>query len=285
MDIIRSEINKIGIPCDSISLLQDKDGVTVARIKSGVYSYVIKCFQSEEFRREISNYHILSSLDIPTIRVIAATDSALLLEDMASSPVYRLARERDMNDPIVAKDIARWYRQLHQQGYKYVALHGANLYDETDFFTMENINKVKAKTRTQKAAAWRMVEENFDTICEMLRRMRRTLTYNDFYYTNMVVARNLSSALMFDYNLLGKGYVYSDLRNVFSSLSPQTRAAFLSEYGTFDPLEEAVDDVVSPIVTLHIACQRKQFPNWATNLIDDINTTFCAKIQRLIDLT
>lgn len=285
MDIIRSEINKIGILCDSISILQDKDGVTVARIKSGVHSYVIKCFQSEEFRREISNYHILSSLDIPTIKVIAATDSAILLEDMASSPVYRLARECDTNDPLVAKGIARWYKQLHQQGYKYVALHGASLYDETDFFTMENINKVKAKTRTQQAAAWRMVEESFDIICEMLRRMRRTLTYNDFYYTNMVVARNLSSALMFDYNLLGKGYVYSDLRNVFSSLSPQARDAFLSEYGTFDPLEEAVDDVVSPIVTLYIACQRKQFPSWATNLIDDINTTFCAKIQRLIDLT
>ena len=36
----------------------------------------------------------------------------------------------------------------------------------------------------------------------------RTLTYNDFYYTNMMVAKDKSSALMFDYNLLGKGYVY-----------------------------------------------------------------------------
>ncbi len=110
------------------------------------------------------------------------------------------------------------------------------------------------------------------------------LTCLIFYYTNMAIAKDHSSALMFDYNLLGKGYVYSDLRNVTSTLSPKVKDVFLSEYGLFDPLEAALDDVVCPVVTLHLACQRKHFPGWATNLIEAIHTTFHSKIQHLIDL-
>ena len=37
-----------------------------------------------------------------------------------------------------------------------------------------------------------------------------TLTYNDFYYTNLAVLKDGTSAIMFDYNLLGKGYAYAD---------------------------------------------------------------------------
>ena len=44
---IQGELNKLGIACESTSILQDKDGVTVARITSGEKSYVIKCFQIE----------------------------------------------------------------------------------------------------------------------------------------------------------------------------------------------------------------------------------------------
>ena len=38
---IQGELNKLGIACGSTSILQDKDGVTVARITSGEKSYVI----------------------------------------------------------------------------------------------------------------------------------------------------------------------------------------------------------------------------------------------------
>lgn len=79
----------------------------------------------------------------------------------------------------------------------------------------------------------------------------------------MVVAKDTSSALMFDYNLLGKGYAYTDVRNILSSLSEEAGKAFLDEYGAFDPMEKALDDVVSVVVTLYLACQRDVFPLWA----------------------
>ena len=52
---IQGELNKLGIACESTSILQDKDGVTVARITSGEKSYVIKCFQKDEHKRELKN--------------------------------------------------------------------------------------------------------------------------------------------------------------------------------------------------------------------------------------
>ena len=206
MSIIHDELNKLGVVCDNFSILQDKDGVIVARIASNEKSCVLKCFRKDEHKREMGNYQLLASLGIPTIRVIASTDSALLLEDIDCSPTYRLGIEEDMSDPEGARRIAVWYKLLHSRGYGYVCQSGESMYDEADFFTLENIACIKEKTGTQDAPAWVLLEQNYAAINDLLRKARRTITYNDFYYTNMVVAKDKSAALMFDYNLLGKGY-------------------------------------------------------------------------------
>lgn len=278
MSIIHDELNKLGIASNSISILQNKDGVTVARVVSEEKSYVLKCFQKDEHKRELENYRLLTSLGIPTIRVIASTDSALLLEDIDRSAIYRLGIEEDMSDPEIARRIAVWYKQLHSQGYGYVCQHVESMYDEADFFTLENIACIKEKTGTQDAPAWMLLEQNYAAINDLLRKARKTLTYNDCYYTNMVVAKDRSSSLMFDYNLLGKGYAYTDVRNVLSSLSEEAGKAFLDEYGEFDPVEKALDDVVSVVVTLYLACLRDEFPCWAQALLDEIDATFMEKI-------
>lgn len=284
MNIIQGELNKMGIPCGDILILQEKDGVTVARIVREGQSCVLKCFRREEHKREIRNYRLLSSLGIPTLRVLSATDSAILLEDIDCSPVYRLGIAEDLSDPEVARRIAHWYKQLHRLGYSYASQHGDSLYDEADYFTLENIAFIKEKTGTCSAPVWRELEEHFDAISRVLKDTRRTLTYNDFYYTNLVVARDHSAALMFDYNLLGKGYAYADLRNVTSSLSEEAGKAFLEEYGEFDPNEAVLDAVVSAVVTLYLACKREQFPSWAQNLLEELDTTFAEKLERLIHM-
>ncbi len=155
------------------------------------------------------------------------------------------------------------------------------MYDEADFFTLENIAFIKEQTETQDAPAWMLLEEHYDAIHNLLRKARRTLTYNDFYYTNMVVAKDKSSALMFDYNLLGKGYAYADVRNVLSSLSEEAGKAFLDEYGVFEPVEKALDDVVNVVVTLYQACLCDKVPWWAQASLDEINTTFIEKVEYL----
>ena len=278
---IHGELDKLGIPYTSHIILQDKDGITVARIVSGADSYILKAFQKEKHRREIANYRLLASLGIPTIRVLASTESALLLEDLDSHPTYRLGTEEDMSDPQVAKCLAVWYRQLHDQGYDHVCQYGDGMYDEADFFTWENVAHIKEQTATQDAPAWALLEQDFAAIHDRLAHIRRTLTYNDFYYTNMVVAKDKSAAFMFDYNLLGKGYAYSDLNNVTFSLSEEAGKALLEEYGEFDSTEKALHDVVSVVVSLYMACQREEFPWWAQEMLEELDTTFIDKIATL----
>ena len=86
---------------------------------------------------------------------------------------------------------------------------------------------------------------------------------------------------MFAFNLLGKGYVYGDVRNVLSSFSQQAGAAFLEAYGAVDPLEQALDDVVSVVTSLVVACQREPFPRWAQGLLQELKTAMPDKIVNL----
>ena len=279
---IKQELLKLNIPYIGIELIQNKDGVTVARIQSDKNSYIIKCFQNEGYKREINNYKLLKALNVPVINTIGFTDSAVLMEDVSRSETLRLGAKGDLDDEIVARRIAEWYRLLHTSGRAYVQKYGTELYDETDFITRENIEFIKEKTGTINLPVWKLINDNFDVIVSKINALPRVLTYNDFYYTNLIVAQDKSSAFMFDYNLLGKGYVYSDIRNVCSSLSQKAQAAFLEAYGCFDKDEIIIDEVACILVTLYHACQRKNFPSWAESALIELKTDYEQKLRKLI---
>jgi hypothetical protein len=264
--LAESELQCMGISFTSLTLIRNKDGVSVWRVTTADDSYVMKCFDKPEYRRGIANYRILSSLNIPTLKVIAETGHSLLIEDIENS-VYWLGTAEDINNSETAKMIARWYKTLHENGREYASTH--SLYDECGNLTLENLKTIQEKTGTDTLSVWRLIEEHFTQIHTAAISLPRTLTYNDFHYTNLAVARDGSAAFVFDYNMLGKGYVYSDIRNVCGHLgSEEARAAFLSEYGDYDKKEIAVDDVVNLLFGLHIACGRENFPDWGQKLLD-----------------
>ena len=280
----QSELQRMNIAYDTLSLIRNKDGVSVWRVNSDNGSVVMKCFDKQEYRREIANYQLLKSLGVPTLEFIAHTDCSFIMEDIEHSK-YRLATEKDTSDPNTAIKIARWYKTLHQNGRDYANTHP--MFDECDTITAENINKIKEKTGTDGLPVWTLIEDNLNKIRSAAIRLPRTLNYNDFHYTNLVVARDDSSALVFDYNLLGKGYVYSDIRNVCCSLgSDDARKALLTEYGNYDESEKLVDDVVNSLYSLYVACQRESFPNWANDLLDKVKDgTLFTAVKKLLEET
>ena len=280
---IEQELRKLNIPYSKIDLIQNKDGIIVARVQSDTKSYIFKYFQNEEFKREIRNYQILNSLNIPTVMVFGFSDSAILVEDVSESDFFRLAIKEDLDDVVIASKIAEWYKLLHTTSGNFVKENITKLYDETDFIMRENIEFIKEKTGTQNLHVWELINDNFDIIVSKIKSLPRVLTYNDFYYTNLIVAKDKTSAFMFDYNLLGKGYVYSDIRNVCYSLGENAKSAFLESYGEFDKYEIIVDDVVSVLVTLYHACQRKNFPVWANTVLNELKTDYEEKVLNLLE--
>lgn len=268
------EARKMEFECTSLEHMRSKDGVHLWRIFRGDDSFVLKHFEKAEYRREIENYRLLKKHGVPTLKIYGETDCAILMEDISRSEKFRLGEERDMSDPEIAAKLARWFKKLH-------SIHAdlAGMYDESDFFTRENIAAIKEKAPD--FPVWKVLEEKFDVIKSRLDNLRRVVTYNDFYYTNLVVARDKSQAFMFDYNLLGRGYALSDVRNVTYSLSEEAAKAFTSEYGQIDPIEQLIDDVISPVITLHMAYQREKFPEWGKEALENVKNTLEEKIYLL----
>lgn len=280
---LKQELKKLNIPYRTINLIQYKDGIVVARVQSNSKSYIIKYFQNEDFKREIKNYQLLKTLNISIVNVFGFTDSAILMEDVSQSDILRLATNEDLDDVVIASKIAEWYKLLHTNSENFVKENIAELYDETDFITKESVEFIKEKTGTQNLPVWKLIDDNFDIIVSKIKSIPRVLTYNDFYYTNLIVAKDKTSAFMFDYNLLGKGYVYSDIRNVCYSLGEDAKNAFLETYGEFDKSEIIVDDVASVLVTLYHACKRKNFPSWANSVLNELKTDYENKVQTLLN--
>ena len=234
-----TELKRMNISFNDLSLIRDKDGVSVWRVTANAYSYVMKCFDKPEYRREIANYQLLNSLGVSTLKMIAHTDCSLVIEDIEQS-VYRLGTPEDMNVPNIVEKIALWYKTLHENGRDYVNTH--DFIDEYDSLTFDNLRLIQEKTGTSGLPVWQTIEKHFEQIRTAVMNLPRILVYSDFYYTNLAVARDGTSALMFDYNFFYKSYVYSDIRNVCWSLgSEEARAAFLSAYGGFDEREIVVD--------------------------------------------
>ena len=265
------QLAEMGVRVPAISGIRSKKGVHVHKVESEGSRYILKCFDMPEDRREISNYKLLSKLGIPTLPVLNQTETAILLPDVGASADYRLGVVADLSDTQIASAVAQWYKILHCKGYD-CPLDG--LYDETDTITLENIGIIASKLNTQSNPFWHEIENRFAGVRQKIDLLQRTLTYNDFYWTNLIVHKNRKSAMMLDFNLLGKGYAYGDVRNVTSSMSEDAKKTFLNEYGVdrISDSEKIADAVLSPIITLYNACQHERFPSWAESSLEELHS-------------
>lgn len=277
-----NEFKKLGIKADSFEEIREKDGIALFRIKSGSESFVFKYFQNADFRREIRIYKILEELEIETIKIVSNTTRSILMEDISTSQTLRLGTEADLSDSDVSKALARWYKELHAKGYGYLLEHCEPFYCENSVITRENLAFIKEKTKTEEMPIWKVIEENFSEIKSKIEKMKKTFNYNDFYYTNLIVAKDKSKAFMFDYNLFGKGPAYSDVNNVCWSLSKEAAKAFCDEYGRIDENEKLTEEIAMTIVSTYFACKRKEFPKWGEEILEKFKTELEGKIKILL---
>ncbi len=251
-----------------VETIRERHGKRIFRITLEGSSYILKEFADLEPAREVRAYSLLVDIGVPTLRVIARTDDALLLEDLAVSENLRLAHEGDIEKAEVGVALAEWYRNLHNAGptvHSGVGARPSFLRREIDALTRASILEVAARVRSPDTTEWSMLAGNIDRIKDAVMASAETLTYNDFHWTNLALSRDGGPvrAVVFDYHLLGLGMRYSDCRNVTGSLGPDAADAFRSAYGKTDPREEILDDLVAPLCALVEAYRRPRFPSWA----------------------
>ena len=276
------ECERMLIRVKMIDLMRKKDGISLYAIQSmDGGRYVLKFFDNETYRREISHYQQLQSVGIPTIPVIAFTEKALLMEDLRYSDSWRLGKAEDMQSEEIASVLAEWYQKLHGLGQTLANDPVLNWYSELNFFTREGFALVQARTQSHDAELWQILDSLIDPILACIQLIPKTLTYNDFYYVNLAVARDEKSALMFDYNLLGIGFPVMDVGNVCASLSPSAADAFKVSYGPLSPQERLLNETISPLTTLVIGAQREKPPTWFDEAWTEVNNPeFLEKLKR-----
>lgn len=282
---IYKELNRLGFNnLDEIETteIRNKDGIYLFRITTNKNSYVLKYFINDEYKREIKNYEILKELDVKTIKDYGYTDRAILLEDLKVSKKYRLGVAEDLKDVKVAKALAKWYIELHNKGIDFIKNNTKIYYSEINEITKENIELIILKSGTKNNQVWKLILNNLETIKQKVYSLEQTFNYNDFYWTNLVVSKDKSEAFMFDYNLLGIGPRYSDIRNVCSSLSKEAGESFMKEYGDIDTKEEIIDGFMAPVITLIFAYKREVFPTWGEDCLNSINNGDVEKTVRRI---
>ena len=281
MQIIHHQLQTMGLPTapHDIHLIREKFGITVFRVFANNESYVGKYYEETHDRLEIEYYHVLNSINVPTIKVIGHTDCLLLLEDISASSIYRLGTEEDMADPKVAGLLAKWYKQLHTKGRNYAGLSKLYCVAE-DELTKANLENAAAKTNSTENPIWQLLQENLETYRNAYTTLSNTIVYNDFYWDNFIVAKDYTSAMMFDYNCMWRMYAYADIHNVLKNLPHRAGEASMESYGTYNPMEKLYEDAFIPLSGLITACNMESFPPWTNDIISMLHS---GELKQLFD--
>ncbi len=147
---------------------------------------------------------------------------------------------------------------------------------------LTGIESIRDRFELADSEGLRVLTDRFGELRKRMDAAPRTLAYNDFYYTNLAVKKDASEALMFDYNLLGKGNAAADLRNAVYWFSEEHRKLFFSVYGEADERPLLLDRICAPVVSLYSAMRREIFPDWAKEALRELEEipTLMADLDR-----
>ena len=249
-----------------IEEIRNKDGISVVRIICDKNNYVLKYFENLDYAREIGIYKLLKKLKIRTLLIKQFGPNYILMEDVNASKDLRLAVQDDLNDDMVLKNLAEWYKTLHEKG-KEIDLN--DFYCEYDLI---NKKSLKSLSNILSEGTVQFLIDNIETIYNLKNNLKYTLTYNDFAPENLIVGKNC--AFMYDYNFVGKGYAFEDLQNVLAMLTPNKQKVFLKYYGTIKQTkkEKGIQKILTSLSTLILANKRKEFPSWGTRSLNYVKS-------------
>ena len=287
-------LSKLGVPAGEIRRVETisvRPGRRLYRIRTHKGSYVLKSFPVGNPGNEIKGYSLLRQLSVPTLDVIAMTETDLLLEDLTCSETWRLATEPDAGDRHVRRAVARWYWHFHEKG-SALAASGSGLPPflkrEEDLLDRAGIESAGRALGLSRMDSWRLAADHIDLLKRSLSDFGTTLNYNDFHWTNLALSRKSGpgmEAIVFDYDLLGIGTRYSDVRNAVGSLSGEAIAGFQEVYGSVDPGEKTLDRPLATLYALVSAARMVMFPKWAEESRQTVlNGTFKTDLLQAVDL-
>jgi hypothetical protein len=261
---------------EKVTVLRTRDTHVVYRLTCHDHSYILKWFFSPAKSIEPIIYTMLSQYGIPILPVYENTGRALILEDLESSPNWRLAEPSDMELAAIGVALAKWYRSLRQVGYEALKdphwpRDGVTPWVEQ--ITGSSLKKAGALFKVDNAPAWMAAVEYAPVLKSRYLALPQTFNFNDFAAENLALSRDPGQplrAIVFDYDCFASGVAYSDWRNVMYSLQGAAKASFQENYGPIAEEERLLDAPLAILHALIIASQRSRIPSWANPLVENV---------------
>jgi len=270
---LESVLRRLGLdPLEvrDLSLISRGSRSRVYRLRMGAQRSVLKWYP-EGATHEPQAYALLGALRVPTLTLLAHSDDALLLEDLETSLSWRTAEEGDLRGRETGRAVAEWYQFLHLAG-RDLVVRGAPDWLELPWrdLSPEAISALPDRLGLERTPVWRLAAEHIEFLKAAVEALPLTLSYHDFHWSNLALSRGAPrKAIVFDYHLLKLGLVWSDCRNVLTSLGPAAAEAFLESYGEVDPQEKLLDGPLSVLEVLQAAAQLPSVPRWALGALAD----------------
>jgi len=261
-DDVLSKLGLALVETANVSAIYQKHDYALYRVQAAGTSYVVKWFGGPE-HIEIPAYCLLRECGVPTLPVHGLMEHALLLEDLAVSPVWRLATAEDVERAEVGRAVAAWYRRFHEARCRLPEM-PSFLAREVDALTPDGIQEIGIRLEMTELPIWQLAADFLEALRSAFRAFPETLNYNDFHWTNLALTREEPlRAVVFDYDLLGIGPVYCDIRKVLSSLGESAQGTFREVYGPVDEQIAVFDRPLSVLYSLLVAIRQPILPAWA----------------------
>ena len=275
-------LSKLGLAPDEateLNVIYQKHDYALFRVRVDGASYVVKCFDGPN-HIEIPAYRLLQESGVPTLPVHGLTGNAVLLEDMTASPVWRLAAADDVERAEVGRAVAAWYRRFHEAGDRLPSM-PAFLTREIEALAPEGILEIGKRLDMVELPVWQLAADHLEALQAAFRAFPETFNYNDFHWTNLALTRQEPlRAVVFDYDLLGIGPAYCDIRNVLGSLGESARNAFREAYGPIDERIAVFDQPLAVLYSLLVAVRQPSLPAWAQGCAQEARNGILERVLR-----
>jgi hypothetical protein len=261
---------------ERIVLLRTSNSHSLYRLNSQNKGYILKWYVSSAQSLESKIYHLLDEYYVPTLPAYENNGRALVLEDLQSSPSWRLADQSDMAHMETGMAVAEWYLQLHRAGREALKedhWRQLSINPWVEDISPASLEKAAKVFRIEAEPAWKTATTHTQALKTKYLSLPQTFNYNDFAAENLALSRAKEQPLqviVFDYDWFATGTAYSDWRNVMASLRDAARIGFQEVYGPIALEEKLLDAPLATLYGLVVASQRDKIPSWAIPLADSV---------------
>lgn len=212
-------------------------------------------------------YNVLRENQITTLNYSIPTSQTLVLERFGNSMKWRPYLSKLHCDMLGS--LGEWFNALHTIGSSRTT---SELSDVGALALLKPEASTNWMRKYESYSEWQKIERSFPRLYQRICKIPRCILHNDFCYKNIVVNQQEKMCIMYDYDKAGYGFAALDIRSILERSTTHEYETFLEGYGTPDPYEMKMAELIDLIEILKAAALYSSLPSWSKDAIWSLET-------------